>query len=94
MGTIDTFKAVAPAVRLKKKDLLPADKVPRTYNRQPFSLDGQMNLIITFGEHTIRTPVYIKKNAHDGLLLSEGVCRQLRILHYHPNVKPHVTSIN
>ena len=34
------------------------------------------------------TPVYVKMNAKEQLLLSEGVCRQLGILSYHPNVKP------
>lgn len=34
------------------------------------------------------TPVYLKMNAHDPLLLSEGVCHQLGILKYHPDVKP------
>ena len=82
------FKEVAAAARLKKKDFLPADKVPRTYARQVFSLDGRMDLDITFGERTMCTPVYIKMDAHDGLLLSEGVCRQLGILSYHQDVKP------
>ena len=36
---------------------------------------------------SMTTPVYIKMDAHDQLLLSEGVCRQLGILHYHPSVE-------
>ena len=28
-------------------------------------------------------------DAREQLLLSEGVCRQLCIIHYHPSVKPH-----
>lgn len=32
------------------------------------------------------TPVYVKMNAEDQLLLSEGVCRQLGIVSYHPDV--------
>ena len=32
------------------------------------------------------TPVYIKMDAHDQLFLSEGVCRQLEIIRYHPEV--------
>ena len=32
------------------------------------------------------TPVYIKMDAHDQLLLSEGVCRELEIIQYHPEV--------
>ena len=35
------------------------------------------------------TPEYIKTDAHEQLLLSEGVCRQFGIIHYHPSVKPH-----
>ena len=34
------------------------------------------------------TPVYIKADPHEQLLLSEGVCRQLGILQYHPEVEP------
>ena len=33
------------------------------------------------------TPVYIKMNAKDPLLLSEGVCHQLGIISYHPDVQ-------
>ena len=32
------------------------------------------------------TPVYVKMDAEDQLLLSEGVCRQLGIVTYHPSV--------
>ena len=35
----------------------------------------------------MRTPVYIKMDAHDSLLLSEGVCCQLGIVMYHPEVE-------
>ena len=34
------------------------------------------------------TTVYVKMDARDQLLLSEGVCSQLGILHYHPSVRP------
>ena len=46
-------------------------------------LDGQLDLEIEFG-----TPVYLKMDAQDQLLLSEGVCRQLDILSYHSEVRP------
>ena len=82
----DMLKKISTAVRLKKKDLRPADKSPRAYNRQPFTLDGRMDLEIAFGERAMTTPVYIKMKAHDPLLLSEGVCRQLGIITYHPEV--------
>lgn len=81
------FKKVALAARLKR-DFLPADKTPRTYDQRPFSLDGRVNLDIEFNEKTLNTPVYVKMNAHDQLLLSEGVCRQLGIIAYHHEVQP------
>ena len=34
------------------------------------------------------TPIYIKMDAPDQLLLSEGVCRQLGIVGYHESVGP------
>ena len=72
--------------RMQKKDLKQPDKTPLAYNQQPFKLHGQMDLRITFWEKTMVTPVYIKMDAHDQLLLSEGVCRQLDIVRYHPDV--------
>ena len=81
------FKRVATIARLKLRNFKPADKVPRTYDQQPFRLDGRMDLDITFGDRKMTTPIYIKMDAHDQLLLSEGVCRQLGILHYHPDVE-------
>ena len=74
-GTL--FKKVATVA---KRDFMKADK---TYDQRPFHLDGRMDLNIAFGDHTMRTPVYIKMDAQDQFLLSEGVCRQLGILSYH-----------
>ena len=82
----DLFKKIAAVSRLKKNDFRQPDKTPVTYNQQPFRLHGRMDLNITFGEKTMVTPVYIKMDAHDQLLLSEGVCRQLDIVRYHPEV--------
>ena len=50
--------------------------MPRGYDLKPFSLDGWMDLDISFGELTMRTPVYITiiMDAPDQLLLSEEVC--------------------
>ena len=84
-GTL--FKKVATVAKLKKREYRKADQVPRTYNQRPFQLDGQMDLDISFGDHTMKTTVYIKMDAHNQLLLSGGVCRQLDILHYHPSVE-------
>ena len=81
------FRKVATVARLKKKNFKKADKMPRGYDQKPFSLDGRMDLDISFGELTMRTPVYIKMDAPDQLLLSEGVCRQLEIIEYHKDVQ-------
>ena len=81
------FKKVAAVARLRKRDFMKADRVPRTYDQQPFRLDGRMDLDVEFGNRRMTTPVYIKMDAHDQLLLSEGVCRQLGIIQYHPDVE-------
>ena len=82
----DLFKQVATVAKLKKKDFRVADKTPRTYDRKPFVLHGCMDLDITFRDKTMSTPVYIKMDSSTPLLLSEGVCRQLGILTYHPSI--------
>ena len=73
---------------------------PVTYNGRPFTLHGRMDLDVNFEGLTMQTPVYIKLDAAEPLLLSEGVCRQLKILSYHPEVigqreghKTHVRSL-
>ena len=81
------FKKVAAVAKLKKRDFLKPDKVPRTYDLKPFRLEGKMMLTITFGDKSMRTAVYVKMDAHDQLLPSECVCRQLQIISYHPDVK-------
>ena len=48
-----------------------------------------MDLDVTFGDKTMQTPVYIKLDAPDQLLLLEGVCRQLGIVTYHRDVCSH-----
>ena len=52
------FKKVASVACLKKKNLKPADKIPRAYDQRPFSLDGRMELVLTFGERNINTGVH------------------------------------
>ena len=83
----ELFKKVATVNRLKKKDFKP-DKIPKTYSRETFTLDGVMELHVSFGERTMKTSVYIKMDAYDQLLLSEGVCRQLGIISYRSDVHP------
>ena len=82
----DLFAKVAAAARLCKKNFRKPDKVPRTYDQKTFHLDGCMDMDLSFADKTMRTTVYIKMDAHDQLLLSEGVCRQLGIVSYHPSV--------
>ena len=36
----------------------------------------------------MKTAVYVKMDPPEDLLLSEGICRQLGILIYHPEVQP------
>ena len=82
----DVFKKVAAIARLKKKAFKSADKTPYGYDNKPFKLNGRIDLDITFAERTMCTTVYLKMDAHEPLLLSEGVCYQLGIISYHPNV--------
>ena len=82
----ELFRRVAAVARLRKKDLKKPNRVPRTYDHRPFTLDGRMDLDLSFDGTTMRIPVYIKMDAREPLLLSEGICRQLGIIAYHPNV--------
>ena len=47
-----------------------------------------MDLDIAFAGKTMTTPLYIKVDPEEHLLLSEGVCQQLGIIRYHPDVEP------
>ena len=88
------FQKVASAAKLKKKNFKPSGITPRTYDQKPFTLDGRMELDMEFNDKRMKTTVYIKMNVHDQLLLSEGVCRQLGIVQYHPDVRVwHVSSV-
>lgn len=82
------FKQVAAVAKLRKKSFKPPDRTPRTYDRKPFRLDGRLDLDVSFGDKTLNTPVYVKMDASEPLLLSAGVCRQLGIVSYHPDVHP------
>ena len=84
----ELFKKIAKVAKLKKKDFKQPDRTPCTYDRKQFKLHGRMDLEITFDGKMLVTPIYIKMDAHDQLLLSEGVCSQLGILEYHKNVWP------
>ena len=82
----EVFKKVASVAHLKKSAFKKPDKVPYTYDGKSFELDGRMDLDVSFDGHTMTTPVYLKMDAKDSLLLSEGVCRQLKIISYHSKV--------
>ena len=88
----DLFKKVAAVARLRKSQFQRADKTPRTYDGRTFTLDGKIELDVVFDGMTMKTPVYVKVDATEQLLLGEGVCRQLDIVSYHPDVidpRPH-----
>jgi len=55
------FWKVASVACLKNRNLKPAEKVPRAYDQLPFTLDGRMELVITFGGKEIATQVYTSK---------------------------------
>ena len=82
-----SFRKVANVAKLKKKNFKPPDITPHTYDQRSFELDSRMKLEVEFGGKTMGTIVYIKMDAREQLLLSEGVCRQLGIIVYHPEVQ-------
>ena len=84
----ELFKQVASVCMLRKRDFKKPDRIPKTYDRTTFSLDGRMSLEIEFEGNKMNTTIYVKMDAYDQLLLSEGVCRQLGIVQYHPAVRP------
>jgi len=88
----EIFKKVATVARLHKRDFKPPDKTPRNYDQQTFTLDGRIDVDVTFQDKVMKTPVYVKMDAPEELLLSEGICRQLGILSYHPHVEPRQTG--
>lgn len=51
-------------------------------------LDGRIALEVAFGEQVMKSMIYVKMDASEQLLLSEGICRQLGIVTYHSEVKP------
>ena len=50
-------------------------------------LDRRLDLDVTFVDKTMHTAIYVKLDAFDDILLSEGVCQQLGIMEYHPPVE-------
>ena len=76
------LRRVASVAKLRKKVLKPPDRTPRNHDQRPFKLHGKMDLTISFAGRKLTTPVYIKMDTEEPLLLSEGVCRQLGIICY------------
>ena len=84
----EMFKKVVSVACLCQKDFQPPDKTPRNYDQQPFTVDGRIDIDVAFQDKTMKTTVYVKMDVSEDLLLSEGVCRQLGILTYYPEVQP------
>ena len=72
----ELFKKIIDVVQLKKKDFKKPDHIPHTCDHMEFKLHGRMDLEIGFDDKVVKTPIYFKMDAHDQLLLSEGVCRE------------------
>ena len=83
---VEMFKKVAVTAKIHKKDFKPVDRTPYTYDKKPFRLDGKLKSEISFQDRVMTTDIYVKMDASESLLLSEGVCRQLGIVEYHPDV--------
>ena len=79
----ELFKNIVDAAQLSSETFKPANKQACAYSGQPISLDGQMDVTISFESHNIKTIIYVKLQAPDQLLLSESVCRELGIVKYH-----------
>ena len=55
-------------------------------------VDGMIEINIGFQEKAMTNPIYMKMDAPEKLLLSEGVCWQLSIISYHPEVQTSATA--
>lgn len=63
-------------VMFKNRNIWPAERMLCSYDYKPLKLNGRMYWrYVSFGGKTVTTPVYIKMDAKDPLLLFEGVCR-------------------
>ena len=82
----ELFRKVAAVARLRKSQFQVPEKFPRTYDGRSFVLHGRIDLDVSFGDRTMKIPVYVKADVPTQLLLGEGVCRQLQIITYHPSI--------
>ena len=83
----DLFYQIISESGLKVESLKPAEQKACTSDQKPITLDGQMDMKVSFGDKTIIATVCVKLVAPDQSLLSEYVYRHLGIVNYHPNVQ-------
>ena len=53
----ELFRQVAAVARLRRDHLKKVDKVPHTYDQKTFPLDSRVDLDVTFGSLTMKTPI-------------------------------------
>ena len=82
----ELMKRVAAVAKLQKRDLKKPDKMPTTCDCRPFVLHERLDFELSFEKNSMKTLVYVKLDATELLLHSEGVCHQLGITSYHPKV--------
>ena len=76
----EMFKRVAAAAKLCKRDFKPPNRTQHNYDQQPFHVNGRVDLDVSFLDKTMNMSIYVKMDAHEPSLLSEGVCRQMGII--------------
>ena len=81
------FYQIIPESGLKVESLKPAEQKAYNYDQKPITLDGEMDMEVSFDDKTIIIMVYVKLVAPDQLLLSETVCCHLGIVNYHRNIQ-------
>ena len=84
----DQFYDIVKEAQLNIQYLKPSEQRACTYDQKPITLDGQIDMMITFSGKTIMNTVFVKLVAPDKLLLSENVCQMLGVVSYHPDVQP------
>ena len=78
------FKNIAAAVKLRKKAFKQPDKVPYTYDQKPLTLDGHIDMDISFDGRTMCTQVYVKMDAKDHAAAALQRCVQSTSHYYLP----------
>ena len=70
----DQFYNMVKGANLDIQQLKPTEQKACTYDQKPITLEGLMDVKITFGDKTVVSTVFDKLVAPDKLLLSENVC--------------------